>query len=424
MPRTHALALAVSALAGSAHAIDVVFVHDQINDEVLRLIDRNGDGDALDPGEATVFLDDSLPPKLGNDNAQGLVALGPDAALATDNFEPDNITRSVDANNDGDALDPGETTLWFGGPLPGGFPLANPAELRSIGDGGFLLLANNTLDTDNPEAVYRLEDTSGDGAIDAGEITTLAEFSPPGVSLTTTFDIVRGTDGALYTIDISDPNQIVSLDILDPGATTKREWFDSVDLLLLTGYSLSFTINELEHIAATGEVVFGASRSAGSAILAARDADGSGLIDTAGEVRVLWDEGASADAPSTGSPRDLVLAPDGSMYFSDGLQDSIWRLIDRNGDGDYNDAGETTVYYDGALAGTAGLPPISQPQALAVWGCAADLAEPLGVLDLADIQAFVNAFTGSEPLADTNGDGVWDLADIQGFVVAFTAGCP
>jgi hypothetical protein len=54
----------------------------------------------------------------------------------------------------------------------------------------------------------------------------------------------------------------------------------------------------------------------------------------------------------------------------------------------------------------------------------ADLAEPFGILDLADINAFVSAFTGQDLLADLNGDGLLDLSDINLFVTEFTGGCP
>ena len=56
-------------------------------------------------------------------------------------------------------------------------------------------------------------------------------------------------------------------------------------------------------------------------------------------------------------------------------------------------------------------------------GNAADIAEPFGVLDLADISAFVAGFTSQDPIADLDGNGVFDLADISVFVTAFTAGC-
>lgn len=57
-------------------------------------------------------------------------------------------------------------------------------------------------------------------------------------------------------------------------------------------------------------------------------------------------------------------------------------------------------------------------------GCPADLTGE-GVLDLADLQAFVLAFTSQQPPADfAPPAGVYDLADLQAFVGAFIAGCP
>lgn len=56
--------------------------------------------------------------------------------------------------------------------------------------------------------------------------------------------------------------------------------------------------------------------------------------------------------------------------------------------------------------------------------CIPDLAEPFGVLDLADIVAFVTLFTAMDGSVDFDGNGVFDLADIVSFVTAFGAGCP
>lgn len=58
-------------------------------------------------------------------------------------------------------------------------------------------------------------------------------------------------------------------------------------------------------------------------------------------------------------------------------------------------------------------------------GCVADLAAPLGVLDLADLQAFVVAFIAGDGPADVAAPfGVFDLADVKLFVTVFLAGCP
>ena len=57
--------------------------------------------------------------------------------------------------------------------------------------------------------------------------------------------------------------------------------------------------------------------------------------------------------------------------------------------------------------------------------CPADLAEPFGLLDLADAVAFVTAFSNGDPAADfAEPVGLLDLADIIAFVTAFNAGCP
>jgi streptogramin lyase len=54
--------------------------------------------------------------------------------------------------------------------------------------------------------------------------------------------------------------------------------------------------------------------------------------------------------------------------------------------------------------------------------CAGDFNAD-GVLDLADVNAFVNAFVGRLPQGDLDGNGVWDLGDVNRFVDLFLAGC-
>jgi len=59
-------------------------------------------------------------------------------------------------------------------------------------------------------------------------------------------------------------------------------------------------------------------------------------------------------------------------------------------------------------------------------GCnAADTAEPYDVLDLADLTAFIGAFTGGHPGADlAQPQGTLDLGDLTAFVGLFLGGCP
>ncbi len=56
--------------------------------------------------------------------------------------------------------------------------------------------------------------------------------------------------------------------------------------------------------------------------------------------------------------------------------------------------------------------------------CPADLAPPLGVLNVDDIDAFVVAFLAGDPVADLDGNAVINLDDLDAFVASFLAGCP
>ena len=91
------------------------------------------------------------------------------------------------------------------------------------------------------------------------------------------------------------------------------------------------------------------------------------------------------------------------------------------------DAGNGPDFYVGGEFLIAGG---NETPGLAVWdlclpgACPADLEQD-GVLDLADLVAFVSAFTSADPLADfAEPEGVFDLADLVAFVTAFNAGCP
>ena len=54
----------------------------------------------------------------------------------------------------------------------------------------------------------------------------------------------------------------------------------------------------------------------------------------------------------------------------------------------------------------------------------ADLALPVGTLDLLDVVAFVTAYGAGDDDADFDGSGIVDAADIDAFITAFVAGCP
>ncbi|RMH25312.1 MAG: hypothetical protein D6692_11385 [Planctomycetota bacterium] len=57
-------------------------------------------------------------------------------------------------------------------------------------------------------------------------------------------------------------------------------------------------------------------------------------------------------------------------------------------------------------------------------GCAADLAEPFGVLNFFDIAAYINAYIDGDPSADlTEPFGVFNFLDISAYINLYNAGC-
>ncbi len=57
-------------------------------------------------------------------------------------------------------------------------------------------------------------------------------------------------------------------------------------------------------------------------------------------------------------------------------------------------------------------------------GCRPDFAEPAGVLDFFDVQAFLSAFMTEGRAADLDVNAVWDVRDVLLYLEAFSAGCP
>ncbi|MCA8979671.1 MAG: hypothetical protein H6831_15695 [Planctomycetes bacterium] len=158
----------------------VLYVNDSTQDQVIRLEDLNGDGDANDPGEHTIFFDGS-----SGTNAAGLLltssfAMDLDAAgrLWLTNSDggagssPDCIFWIEDLNADGDAQDAGESAIYYYTPTSGALGDSAPSALR-WGQDGRLYYVENGYSGYQPAGIYALDDANGDGFIDP-----LLEVSP------------------------------------------------------------------------------------------------------------------------------------------------------------------------------------------------------------------------------------------------------
>ena len=111
-----------------------------------------------------------------------------------------------------------------------------------------------------------------------------------------------------------------------------------------------------------------------------------------------------------------------SFLATDGGRHYAWAEVEIDNE---NDPGEGFLILTRIAYETVAGEPIAAGDDGSDPGCnAADLAEPFGLLDLADVVAFVTAFSAMDDAADLDGNMLWDLADVTAFVGAFTAGCP
>lgn len=150
------------------------------------------------------------------------------------------------------------------------------------------------------------------------------------------------------------------------------------------------------------------------------------IDDAGGDIETLFYASDASDMGGTAVP--LLSVGDAVDTDGDGIAD--WTMADFNASvisGPGVDLAE-----DGSIYIEVDLTPIAGGDDVEVILCilipvepcnAADLAPDFGVLDLADINAFVGGF-GTDPISDLNGDEIWDLIDINLFVTAFLAGCP
>ncbi len=197
---------------------------------VIRLVDANGDGDALDEGEAAIFYDDTA--------ASPAVPIGDPESIAVDesgtvyvgDTSTGEVFRMVDGNGDGDALDAGEVSL-FGAGIEGG-PLTDIDSLAADSLGGVY-----AIDEDTGTILYMLDGNADGDAADAGEITIFYDGVTAGALVSDPNDAVLYEDGALVIADGALDALYVVRDSNGDGIASDSELvplFDDASVLLST----------------------------------------------------------------------------------------------------------------------------------------------------------------------------------------------
>jgi sugar lactone lactonase YvrE len=111
--KTHCLFFAAALLAPPAAAGDILYVADSDNNVVWRCVDVLNDGSYDQPGDVSVFYDDATGAFPLTNNV-GIV-WGPGGTVYVCDSTEDIILALRDLDGDGDALDMGEATIFFDG---------------------------------------------------------------------------------------------------------------------------------------------------------------------------------------------------------------------------------------------------------------------------------------------------------------------
>ena len=298
-----------------------IYLGDGGSDSVYRLADRNADGDAQDLGEANIWFSSanansySLPTPNSifeaNDNALYIVNAG------TRSQPADAVYRTVDLNNDGDANDSGESSIWLdlstlastqlGGDIPEN--KSSAFDITFVGDTAYIadLMGGET------NTIFRAQDNNSNGIIDTDELTVFIdgnnEYDVPVAT-----GLISDHAGALYTLESSSRQEQT--------------------LFRLTDINSDGTINDVS------------------------------------EVLEIWNESLVTDlGVELGSAFGMALGPEGEILITSAgrdNKDNLFRLLDLNGDNEFVDFARTSEYIN--ISTPLAITAVPLPPALLLFG--------------------------------------------------------
>jgi hypothetical protein len=278
---------------------------------IWRIQDTNNDGDAFDLGERTLWGD-------GFVGARGMSVDGPAVYITEEGLVDgiNQVVRLIDSNNDGDALDIGERIVWLDG-------LDDPRDVsRNAGDAYLSEFDNNQ--------IWQMIDLNNDGdVVDVGERLLFADgINGPQM-------ILPQAGTLLVTAEVGD--QIHRLVDLNSDG-------DALDL----AENLAITPNYDQLIGLIDDNVDGIYFSSFSTdtVYHARDNNGDGDMLDIAEVRGYADSVFGLlDGPS-----GLVTFDGGGFLVADTNNGQVKLVRDLNGDVDALDVGDVVAFSDGINA--------------------------------------------------------------------------
>lgn len=334
-----------------------VLISDLTLNQVLISRDLNGDGDADDEGEVLPYFDAQNQSGLTDPTSKAFsIHRGPTGFVYIADGGTDAVYRLDDVNYDGDANDPGEASIWFSeSESVSGFTLPTPNGIFEHPQGD-VYIVNAGVRARPDDAVYRTRDLNMDGdANDEGEATLwldlgalAGEVIGAGPNVSSAFDIVFVDDAALIADTVGRETNVIfrAHDEDESGSIDANEltvWLDAD--------------NEWGAPVATGMAVLGedvyvveSSRRSDQSVYRLRDLDGDGRINGPLEATKVWSESNLNDDVAMGSAFGIAASPEGEIYISSAgreEQDNVIRLVDLDGDGLFNSIGETRMWRRG-----------------------------------------------------------------------------
>ncbi|MEM6441106.1 MAG: hypothetical protein AAF763_15580 [Pseudomonadota bacterium] len=201
------------------------------------------------------------------------------------------------------------------------------------------------------------------------------------------------TDQILLAVDLD-----MDGDAEDPGETAV--FFDENNLSgLVTPTDNVFTMTQT----ADGDVYFGDGVT--DTVYRLRDLNGDDDAQDPGEAQV-WFSAANAEGLPLQTPNGVAAGPDGAVYVvqadtvGNPVGDAVYRTVDLNGDGDADDAGESSQWLD-----LTALSPTSSPFEIRFDGDVAYIIDSNG--------GGINLIYRAE---DENGNGVIDPGEVSVFI--------
>ncbi|MEM9154824.1 MAG: hypothetical protein AAGB13_07255 [Cyanobacteria bacterium P01_F01_bin.33] len=339
---------------GDRDLTGAIFLGDQGLDKLLLTQDLNGDGDANDPLEISTFFDETNASGLVEPTANVFSVLQAELGFVFyGDGSTDAVYRLFDANGDGDALDNGEASIWFSEANANGFTLPTPNGLAQ-GPDDAIYIVNAGTGSSPDDVVYRTVDLNGDGdANDAGESTIwldLKSLNPSSSAFDIEFignvafisDLVGGDDDVIYRAEDVNGNGAIDAGEADVFISDANTFGVPLDFGIAVDDTSVYTWESLD---------FEGPQS----VFRLSDGDGSGAIDNPNEAVEVWNTDAIPAGFASFSGFSIAFGPDRELVVTSNGNESennLFRLVDLNNDGDYFDANETISYAAQSLTGT------------------------------------------------------------------------